>query len=81
MLRKVKKMGIMVKKHSDEARRKIVEAQLGTKCSEEAKRKIRETIISKPDLTCPHCNKTGGNAGMKRWHFDNCKELSLIAEL
>lgn len=24
-------------------------------------------------LTCPHCNKTGGNS-MKRWHFDNCKK-------
>jgi hypothetical protein len=23
-------------------------------------------------LTCPHCNKTGGNT-MKRWHFNNCK--------
>ena len=23
-------------------------------------------------ITCPHCNKSGGNA-MKRWHFDNCK--------
>ena len=24
-------------------------------------------------LTCPHCNKTGQLANMKRWHFDNCK--------
>lgn len=23
-------------------------------------------------LTCPHCNKTGGNS-LKRWHFNNCK--------
>lgn len=23
-------------------------------------------------LTCPHCNKTGGANGMKRYHFDNC---------
>ena len=23
-------------------------------------------------MTCPHCNKTGGNS-MKRWHFNNCK--------
>lgn len=23
-------------------------------------------------LTCPHCNKIGGN-GMKRYHFDHCK--------
>ena len=22
---------------------------------------------------CPHCNKSGGAAIMKRWHFENCK--------
>lgn len=25
-------------------------------------------------LTCPHCGKTGGYQGLKRWHFDNCKD-------
>lgn len=29
--------------------------------------------ISQEKITCPHCNKTGGNSIMKRWHFDNCK--------
>lgn len=29
---------------------------------------------SMPDITCPHCNKTGNNGAMRRWHFDNCKE-------
>jgi len=24
-------------------------------------------------ITCPHCNKTGQLANMKRYHFDNCK--------
>lgn len=24
-------------------------------------------------LTCPHCNITGGSGGMKRWHFEFCK--------
>lgn len=24
--------------------------------------------------TCPHCNKSGGKGGMKRWHFNNCKQ-------
>lgn len=23
--------------------------------------------------TCPHCNKEGQYAGMKQWHFDNCR--------
>jgi len=25
------------------------------------------------EVECPHCNKTGGNGIMQRWHFDNCK--------
>lgn len=24
-------------------------------------------------ITCPHCNKTGGVNGMRRYHFNNCK--------
>ena len=24
-------------------------------------------------ITCPHCNKEGQAANMRRWHFDNCK--------
>lgn len=24
-------------------------------------------------VTCPHCGKTGGSGGMKRFHFDHCK--------
>lgn len=26
-----------------------------------------------PIVTCPHCNKTGGESGMKAKHFNNCK--------
>lgn len=29
--------------------------------------------ILDPVVTCPHCKKIGGNSGMKRWHFNNCK--------
>jgi hypothetical protein len=25
-------------------------------------------------LTCPHCNKIGGNTNMVRYHFNNCKK-------
>ena len=25
------------------------------------------------DVVCPHCNKAGKIAGMRRWHLDNCK--------
>lgn len=25
-------------------------------------------------VTCPHCDKSGDASGLKRWHFDNCKQ-------
>lgn len=25
-------------------------------------------------LTCPHCQKTGGASNMKSYHFEHCKE-------
>lgn len=25
-------------------------------------------------VTCPHCGKAGGEPGMIRWHFENCKQ-------
>jgi len=41
----------------------------------EHKMKISLTMsgISKPQISCPHCNKTGGKPVMARHHFDNCK--------
>lgn len=41
--------------------------------SEESKKTVREKHKNMPDLTCPHCNKTGGHSGMLSWHFNNCK--------
>jgi hypothetical protein len=37
------------------------------------KTKISQALVNLPTVTCPHCDKTGGNAAMKRWHFNNCK--------
>ena len=33
--------------------------------------------MSKPKIKaiCPHCQKEGGLNLLKRYHFDNCKEL------
>jgi hypothetical protein len=31
--------------------------------------KIHNKLIT----VCPHCNKSGQNVAMKRWHFSNCK--------
>jgi len=30
--------------------------------------------VPQKKLTCPHCNKTGGDANMVRYHFNNCKK-------
>ncbi len=45
----------------------------------EQSRKISETKMAREIPVCPHCGKQGKNgaswANMKRWHFENCKEL------
>ena len=32
----------------------------------------RNSLMNKQQVTCPHCNKTGGLGGMQVHHFDNC---------
>jgi hypothetical protein len=58
---------------SQEQRDKIRKTLTGKKQSEESKVKKRLAQLQKPTLTCPHCGLVGKYAGMKRWHFDNCK--------
>lgn len=55
----------LTKKH----REAIGNGNKGKIVSEECKQKMR---CPKPKATCPHCNKTGGIANMKQWHFDKC---------
>ena len=31
--------------------------------------------VKKKIVKCPHCEQSGGISQMKRWHFDNCKQL------
>lgn len=47
------------------------------KKSEAAKNRKRHPWTGKkrPTKTCPHCQKTGADNLMPRWHFDNCKTL------
>ena len=72
---------------SEDHKKKISESKKGEKnCwygksfSEEHKRKIGDAQkgVPQPKTTCPHCLKTGGESNMKRYHFDNCKEISTI---
>lgn len=50
-------------------------SRLGTVQSAEARDAISKALTGIPQrlLTCPHCQKQGGNA-MRRWHFDACPE-------
>jgi len=70
--------------HTIETKQKISESVLGRKHSEETKAKISKSnkgqipwskgkTFNQKTITCPHCNKTGGSANMKRYHFDKCK--------
>ena len=62
---------------SDEIKEKIRNANLGKKRSRESIEKQKDSMIGicQKLITCPHCNKKGGNI-MKKWHFDNCKEIN-----
>jgi hypothetical protein len=72
------------KKHSEEHRAKISAARKGKPgpnkgkiLSEEHRAKLSAALKGIPKehkiINCPHCNKEGNIANMKRWHFDNCK--------
>jgi len=56
--------GFLNKLHSNETKQKMSEKKLGKNHPMWGKKQ--------PKIKCPHCNKKGGNTGMKRWHFDKC---------
>jgi hypothetical protein len=58
---------------SEEHKRKISEASKRSKHSEETKKRLSIIAKNRAKIKCPHCDKEGDAANMKRWHFDNCK--------
>lgn len=36
----------------------------------------KKSLTAYENITCPHCGKIGMKANMKRYHFDNCKEVA-----
>ena len=76
-----------------EHKEKLKVAKTGVSRSEESCKKQSVTMTgrkrpdhsaalmgkSRPTVTCPHCNKTGGINNMSRWHFDNCRLRNNIA--
>jgi group I intron endonuclease len=70
------------KERSDEYRSNISKAKIGAnnpmygkKIIMSDKHKLNLSISAKamPLVTCPHCGYVGSCNGMKRWHFDRCK--------
>ncbi len=68
--------GMLNKSHSDETKEKQRTANLGLKRTDEQKKNYSDAAKLRvwKTVTCPHCKKEGKENGMKRWHFDNCKE-------
>lgn len=69
---------------SEDTKKKISEANKGRvfgcpkKKSEAAKKRKKHAWTGKkrPVVTCPHCQKSGADFVMSRWHFDNCKHAN-----
>ena len=55
-------------KNMSESHKGIIQSQ-----NTRDKRSKYLTGIKHPTIQCPHCNKSGGERAMKRWHFDKCK--------
>jgi hypothetical protein len=78
------------KKHTEEAKANMrkpkpeeQKAKMRKPKSEEAKANMRKPKSQspkrkpQPQVTCPHCGKTGGENAMKRWHFDKCSKAGI----
>lgn len=62
------------KKRSLLAREKMSIAKTGKPSYYRTEETLMKQRRPKEQVTCPHCNKTGGISSMSRWHFNNCKE-------
>jgi hypothetical protein len=61
--------------HTEEAKQELREHNLGKNNPMYGRKGEKNHFYGKKKniLTCPHCNKSGGNNVMGRWHFDNCR--------
>lgn len=59
-------------------RTSITEAASKARARPEVQQKMREGLRQRNAVktTCPHCQKSGQENAMRRWHFDNCKEIN-----
>ena len=62
---------------SEEHKEKIRQSRLGVRKPSDVVEKTAAKLRGRPQqqVTCPYCDKTGGLSCMKRWHFDNCRDI------
>jgi hypothetical protein len=67
------------KKNPIKHKEHISKIHKGIPKSESHKQKLRECNlgVKHKTISCPHCGKEGGERAIKRWHFNNCKNISL----
>ncbi len=63
----------------DDTKQKMSKVRKGVLKTEDHKRKIKESNLKHTPVKCPHCDKVGREAQMKRWHFNNCPHLTGVA--
>jgi len=76
--------GMYGKTHTDEVKQFLSNLSKGRIVSDETRKKLSESLKSKPKLKyqCPHCQKeVAGASNAHRWHFDNCKLRPLYGKV
>lgn len=71
---KAKKGKSLTKEH----REQLSKVRKGRVNTPDSNKKRSDTMKGRKHelVECPYCNKIGGQHGMKRWHFDNCKHYN-----
>lgn len=66
--------------HTEEYKARLSDGVAGTgnpfygkKHSKETREKMAVIHANKSGVQCPHCKKIGHPLGMKRWHFEHCR--------
>lgn len=64
------------RKRLKEGTHNFLESGFQSRVAKDAAKKLLAEGRFQTDIeyTCPHCGKIGKGNGMKRWHFDKCKE-------
>jgi group I intron endonuclease len=63
--------------HTEETKIRMSRSQRGHLCTEETRLRISNTKRKQGPVTCPKCLRIGNGSIMRRWHFDNCKQIGV----